>query len=94
VISTRKFQGKVRLRNNEWAVVAGMVSEVESKAITGLAGLSTLPIIGPALRRNTTSREESNVLVVLKPRLTSLPPSESAPRTLWIGTETRPLSVL
>jgi hypothetical protein len=94
VISTRKFQGKVRLRNNEWAVVAGMVSEVESKAITGLAGLANLPIIGPALRRNTTSREENNILIVLKPRLTSLPPTETAPQTLWIGSETRPIGVL
>lgn len=94
VISTRKYQGQVRLRSNEWAVVAGMLSETESKAITGLAGLSTLPVIGPAFRRNTTAKEETNILLVLKPRVTSLPPSETAPAPLWIGSETRPPSVL
>lgn len=94
VISTRKFQGKVRLRTSEWAVVAGLVSSTQSRNISGIAGLMQIPGLGYALRDNETSKDENNVLIVIKPHVTNLPASEYATRTFWVGTETRPLSPL
>ena len=58
VISARKYQGKIRLRTSEYAVVAGLVSESEAKSITGLAGVTKLPLLGPLLGNNTRSKEE------------------------------------
>ncbi len=94
VISTRKFQGKVRLRTSEWAVVAGLVSDSQSLTKTGIAGLMNVPLIGPLLRDNERTREQQNVLIVIKPQVKSLPASEFATKALWVGSETRPRSPL
>ena len=93
VISARKYQGKIRLRTSEYAVVAGLVSESEAKSITGLAGVTKLPLLGPLLGNNTRSKEESRVLLVIKPTITSMPPSEFATKTYWFGSETKPLTI-
>jgi general secretion pathway protein D len=94
VISSRKFQGKVRLRTSEYAVVAGLMSETQARSITGLAGLSSIPLLGTALRENNSSRDSSQVLIVIKPHVTSLPAGEFATRTFWFGSETKPLTIL
>lgn len=94
VISTRKFQGKVRLKSAEWAVVAGLVTDSQSRSISGIPGLMHLPGLGVVLRDNDRSRDQTNVLIVIKPRITSLPPSESSTKPIWVGSETRPLSIL
>lgn len=94
VINNRKFQGKVRLRAGEWAVVAGLVNESQSSSITGIPGLMHLPGIGIALRDNEKSADESRVLLVIKPHIVSVPPSDYATRSIWLGSETRLLSPL
>lgn len=94
VISTRKYTGKVRLRSNEWAVVAGLLSRQDTKSVSGLVGLMNLPGLGPLFRKTVNSLDESEVLVILKPHVTSLPASEFTSRKFWIGSEGRPLTQL
>lgn len=94
VISNRRFQGTARLRNGEWAVVAGLMRSQEARLITALAGLGRLPVLGPLFRQNTRERESSQTLIVLKPRIVTLPPSEAVAVPLWTGTETRPRTPL
>jgi general secretion pathway protein D len=94
VISTRKFQGKVRLKTSEYAVVAGLVTESEARTLTGLAGLMNLPLVGPLFRQTTTSKDTSQVLIVIKPRVTSMPTSEFIPKAFWFGSETKPMTIL
>ena len=92
VIDSRQFQGKVRLEDGEWAVVAGMLSTTESETPTGIAWLSDLPWIGGLFTHHVNERDRSDTLVVLKPHLVSLPPWDYVTPTLWTGTETRPAS--
>jgi hypothetical protein len=94
VISARKYTGKVRLHSGEWAVVAGLISAQDTKTISGIPGLMNLPGLGWAFKDLVKSRDESNILIVLKPRVTSLPATEFTNRTFWIGSETRPLTPL
>jgi Bacterial type II and III secretion system protein/FG-GAP-like repeat len=93
-IAQRKLQSQVQLRNGECAVVAGLLTSSEARSILGTAGLSTLPGLGPLLRSNTRDRESSEVLILVKPVLVSLPPDQSLTRPLWVGTEARPLTPL
>jgi general secretion pathway protein D len=93
VIASRQYQGKVRLRNGEWAVVAGLVSMNNSETPTGVAGLSELPLIGRLFTHQTRSTDAADVLIVLKPHLVAEPPWEEVSRPMWTGTETRPRSV-
>lgn len=94
VISTRKYTGKVRLRGNEWAVVAGLLSRQDTKSVSGVVGLMNLPGLGPLFRKTVDAIDESEVLIVLKPRVTSLPAIEFTSRKFWIGSEGRPLTQL
>ena len=92
VIDSRQYQGKVRLKDGEWAVVAGMLSTTEADTHTGIFGLSDLPWIGGLFTHHVHERDRNETLIVLKPRLVSLPPWEYVTPTLWTGTETRPVS--
>lgn len=85
VISRRKYQGKVRLQGGQWGVIAGLVKT--SNARTG----SGLPF--PILRKNTIDKEDTELILLVKPKLTNLPPWEEPIPTLWVGTESKPLTV-
>lgn len=89
LISNRRAASRVRIRQGEWAVVAGLMSASDTRALRGLAGLARLPLIGPLFGQQTLAREAREVLVVVKPRVLSWPPSESVARELWVGSETR-----
>ena len=93
-ISTRKFQSKLRLSTKEWAVVAGLVSTSDARTLTGIAGLADIPILGPVLSRNGRDQDRSEVLLMLKPKIVSMPASEHITRRYWYGSETRPRSPL
>lgn len=92
-ISQRRYQGKVRLASNEWAVIAGLAAETRANTTTGIAGLAEIPALGRLFRRDTIDKNNVQVLIVLKPRLLNLPPWEFETQTLWVGTQSRPLTV-
>ena len=85
IISNRKFESKVRLLNGEWAVLAGLVDDESHRTVSGIPGLSAIPI----LRKNTHDQSRSETMIVLKPHLLYLPPTEMPTKVDWIGTETR-----
>jgi hypothetical protein len=91
-IAQRKLQSQVQLRNGEAALVAGLLSTQDARSILGIAGLSTLPGIGALLRSNTRNQSNSEVLVVIKPRLISLPPAEFVSHEIWVGSESHPVT--
>jgi len=93
-IAQRKVQSQVQLRAGEAAMVAGLMSTQDARSIAGTAGLSTLPAVGPLFRQNTKNRVDSQVVIVVRPRILSLPPNESATREIWVGSETRPMNPL
>jgi general secretion pathway protein D len=89
VISNRKFDSKVRLKDGEWGVVTGIMSTTEARNITGIPGLSQIPALGHLFRRNQTDRTSSEVVLLFKPRVVTLPASEIVTRGVWVGSETR-----
>jgi len=91
-IGTRQYQGKVRLKDGEWAVIAGLVSTNDAETPAGIAGLMNLPWIGRLFRHQTHVKESTQTLIVLKPRFVALPPWETAQKPIWTGTESRPIT--
>ncbi len=85
VISNKKYESKVRLQNGEWAVLAGLMSSSEARTITGIPLLSLVPF----LRENKTTHDDGQTLIVLKPHIQILPPTEYPTWRAWTGTETR-----
>ncbi|HEV2200610.1 MAG TPA: type II and III secretion system protein [Bryobacteraceae bacterium] len=91
-IASQQYQGKVRLKDGDWAVVAGLLTTAQTENPTGLLGLANLPWIGHLFRHQQREDDRNEVLLVLKPRLIAAPAWEdddiAAP--IWTGTETRP----
>ena len=90
IIARRQLTTQVRLREGEWAVVAGLISSTDSKAVTGFWGLAQVPLLGELFKQTTKQTVVENLLIAIRPHLLSLPPDRIARRELRVGTETRP----
>ena len=89
VIANRKLNCKVRLKDGEWAVVAGLVSSTEARSLSGIAGLAGVPVLGPLLSQHGRDKNTSTTLLVIKPRVISPPASDEPAPAFWVGSESR-----
>jgi general secretion pathway protein D len=94
VISSRKVTSKVRLRDGEWGVVAGLLNSSEARTIHGVAGLASLPALGQLFRKTNKDESTTQILLVIKPTLLNLPPDQFVTPTIFTGSETRPVTPL
>jgi general secretion pathway protein D len=94
VIGNRKFVTRVRLAFNETAVIAGLMNNTQARVVSGLAGLTHIPIASSILSRNSRDQDQGEVLLTIKPRLLSLPPSEAVTQPIFVGAESRLLTPL
>lgn len=85
VVENTQYQSKVDVAGGQWAVLAGLMTKQEATSITGLPLISRIPL----MRNNTTTKDEGATLIVLKPRVTIAPPSETPALKAWTGSETR-----
>ncbi len=90
VIGNRRLASSVRLRSDEWAVLAGLMNSSEARTISGLAGLARIPVAGALLRGNSRNRSEGQVLLILKPVVEVDKEQSAAGIELWAGSEARP----
>jgi type II secretory pathway component GspD/PulD (secretin) len=92
IISHRKLTSDVELKPGQWVLIAGLLTTSEARSIAGIAGLSSLPGIGPLMRQNTRNRDTDQILVLIKADLLAVPPDAFVTHTIPVGTETRPRS--
>lgn len=92
-ILNRKYDGKVRLRLDESAIVAGLFQETRGDTISGYPGISRIPILGKLLSTTSINKGTDEVLLLLRPRLLNQPPWESPAPSVWVGTETKALTL-
>ncbi|MBV9769411.1 MAG: hypothetical protein JOZ32_07560 [Bryobacterales bacterium] len=85
VVENTQYQSKVDVLSGEWAVLSGMMTAREAKAITGIPLLSAIPF----MRNNTITKDQGATLIVLKPHVTIAPASENPTWKAWAGSETR-----
>lgn len=92
VIANRALKSQVNLPLGDWAVIGGLLDVEDAYNITGIAGISQIPYLGPLTTVRTKTKNSDIILLLMRPRLVSLPPSEMAmPRAYRMGSETRPL---
>ena len=94
VISNRKFVAQVRLKFDEQAVITGLMDSSQARTISGLAGLSTVPLMGPLFRNNSKTDSKTEILLLIKPHLITLPPTETDTSPVFVGPDTRPRTPL
>jgi general secretion pathway protein D len=89
IISQRKIEHDVRLKEGEVSVLAGLVQRTETKSITGWPGLSKLPFFRYFFSGENVDKQENEILIVLTPRIVRLPELTAANlQSLSAGTET------
>lgn len=89
VIANRKFSSTVRLKQGEWAVVMGILSGTEARTITGLPGLTQIPVLNSILARNTRSVQTGEALIVVKPHIVDAVNTSAGGKAIYLGTESR-----
>ncbi len=95
VISNRKFEGKVRLAQGEWGVIAGAGAGEQEQVLYGDCGARADSFIGAFLGGaiRIVISETQLVGILVKPYVMNLPPWEEPHPEFWVGTDSRPLSV-
>jgi general secretion pathway protein D len=70
VIGNREYKGSISLENGEPAVIAGQISRSETRNLSGIPGLSQIPLLNKITASNTKQNEYDELLVVITPHIT------------------------
>ena len=84
----RKVETKLRLREGESTLLAGLLQDEERTSATGFPGLQSLPIVRSLFGNNRNTVNQTDVVMLLTPRIVrthELTPADLAP--LYIGTQ-------
>ncbi len=73
VISNRQYSGSISLRNGEPAVVIGMLSRSDQRALRGLPGLGQIPGARYAVSTLSPGRDEDELILTITPHIASAP---------------------
>ncbi len=94
ILGSRKLTSQVRLHNDEWAVIGGLMNTSRTKAVSGFWGLAQIPLLGNLFKQTTLSKVENNVVIGIRPHLLSLPPDQIVTQRLRVGSDTHPFTPL
>lgn len=89
IISQRKIEHDVRLKEGEVSVLGGLFERTQTKSVNGWPGFASIPFFRYFFSGETVENEESEVLIVLKPQIVRLPELTAENlRSLSTGTDT------
>jgi general secretion pathway protein D len=89
VISQRKIEHDIRLKDGEVSVLGGLIQRTQTKNVNGIPGLAQLPLFRYLFSDNSNEVKEDEVLIVLTPHILRLPSITAENlRTLAAGTDT------
>jgi Flp pilus assembly secretin CpaC/tetratricopeptide (TPR) repeat protein len=84
VISNRTVTQTVRVKEDETSLITGLLSDNETKTLSGIPGLAQLPGIGYAFGTRNNSYTNDELLFLITPRRVRSPFHES--KTIYAGT--------
>jgi len=91
IISQRKIDQEIRLKEGETNILGGLFERIDSRTVNGWPGLARIPIIRRFFSDDNIDHQENEVLVVLTPRIVRMPEwSLASMRPLYTGSETNP----
>ena len=70
------------------------VDRDQALTIAGLAGVSRVPVLGQLTSTHTRSKDDSQVLILMRPHLVTLPPGQMFGHSFRMGSDNRPLTPL
>ncbi len=72
-ISQNKISADVRLREGEVSLIGGIIQQTDSKAVTGIPGLATVPILGRLFSGENLGKDRTELLIALVPHIVRAP---------------------
>jgi general secretion pathway protein D len=88
VISQRKIEHDIRLKDGEVSVLGGLMERTVTKNVNGIPGLAQLPLFRYLFSDNSNEVAEDEVLIVLTPHVLRFPSITAENlRTLAAGTD-------
>lgn len=94
VLSNREATTRLQVENGQLIAVAGLLHREEARNLSGLAGLSQVPGIGALFRQTSDVKEDTEVLITIRPRVLQNRAGRMASPGWWTGTSTRFLAPL
>ena len=85
---SRKVETKLRLRDGESNLLAGLLREDERRSLTGFPGIMRLPIVRQLFSNNEKNIKQTDIVMLLTPRIVrthELKASDMSP--IYIGTQ-------
>ena len=73
IIGQRKVTHDIRLREGEVNLIAGLISSTNSKSVTGIPGLSSIPFLGKLFSGDSVDRERDEVMMAIIPHVIRKP---------------------
>ena len=89
IIGSNKIEHDIRLREGETSVLGGLFQQIDSNTLNGIPGLSQIPFMQYLVSDKKKDHQESDVLIVMTPRIVRLPDWTKANlRSIYAGSET------
>jgi general secretion pathway protein D len=73
VISQEKISHDIRMREGEVGLLGGLVTEQQDKTVTGIPGLSSIPLLNKLFTGNSMDRSRNELMIVLIPHVIRRP---------------------
>jgi len=73
IIGQRKVTHDIRLREGEVNLIAGLVNTSDTKQLTGIPGLSSIPILGKLFSGDSVDRERDEIMIAVVPHIVRRP---------------------
>lgn len=87
VIGQRKIEDEIRLKDGEVSLLGGMMEDSRTKALTGIPGLASIPILKYLFAQDTSDHSTNEIVFVLIPHIIRGPEiSAGASDMLDVGT--------
>jgi general secretion pathway protein D len=83
IIFNREYKGGMLLKAGEPAIVAGMITESDTKTLSGLPVISAVPALGLLTSQHTLQKEDSELLILITPHIARSVERVDAPE-IWI----------
>src|SRR6202453_156209 len=69
VIGQRKIENEIRLKDGEVSLLGGMMEDSRTKALSGIPGLSSIPILKYLFAQDTSDHSTNEIVFVLIPHI-------------------------
>ena len=87
IIGRKTIEHEIRLRDGEVSLLGGMLEDQQTRSVSGLPGLSQIPILKYLFSQTQTDHSENEIVFVLIPHIVREPDLEAASeKAIDVGT--------